>query len=96
MDQEWSRLTAVAEQLAPVRGSDSRRDRLKSSPSTELSLSHWASGGTLVQPAGRVNLHQPSCLPNRFDFMIGTVHSNVHGQVAVTHPGRWTYLHEGG
>ena len=35
-----------------------------------------------------VNRHQPSCLPSRFDFMIAGVHSNVHGQVAVTHPGR--------
>ena len=35
-----------------------------------------------------VNRHQPPCLPGRFDFMITAVHSNVHGQVAVTHPGR--------
>ena len=35
-----------------------------------------------------MNRHQPPCLPDGFDFMIATVHSNVHGQVAVTHPGR--------
>ena len=35
-----------------------------------------------------MNRHQPSCLPGRFDSMIATVHSNLHGQVAVTHPGR--------
>ena len=36
-----------------------------------------------------VNRHQPPCLPGRFDFMIVALHSNLFGQVAVTHPGRW-------
>ena len=35
-----------------------------------------------------VNRHQPPCLPSRFDFMSATVHANLLGQVAVTHPGR--------
>ena len=35
-----------------------------------------------------VNRHQPPCLPGRCDFMIASLHSNLHGQVAVTHPGR--------
>ena len=34
-----------------------------------------------------MNRHPPSCLPGRFDFMISSLHSNVFGQVAVTHPG---------
>ena len=35
-----------------------------------------------------MNRHQPSCLPDRFDSMIVTLHSNLLGQVAVTHPCR--------
>ena len=37
-----------------------------------------------------MNRHQPPRLPGRFDFMTAKLHSEVHGQVAVTHPGRWT------
>ena len=36
-----------------------------------------------------VNRHQPSCLPSRSGQLIAPVHSDVPGQVAVTHPGRW-------
>ena len=48
-------------------------------------------GGFAPAPNQRVemNRHQPPCLPGRFDSMIAVVHFNVHGQVAVTHPGRW-------
>ena len=35
-----------------------------------------------------VNRHQPPCLPDR-PGLIAPLHFNVHGQVAVTHPGRW-------
>ena len=35
-----------------------------------------------------MNRHQPSCLSGLFDSMTVTLHSNVLGQVAVTHPGR--------
>ena len=33
-----------------------------------------------------MNRRQPSCLPSRLDDLITPMHSNVHGQVAVTHP----------
>ena len=36
-----------------------------------------------------MNRHQPSCLPGRFDSIIASLHSNLLGQVAVTHSGRW-------
>ena len=35
-----------------------------------------------------MNRHQRPCLPDRFDSMIATVHSDDNGQVAVTHPFR--------
>ena len=35
-----------------------------------------------------VNRHQPLCLPTRSGHLMARLHSNVHGQVAVTHPGR--------
>ena len=35
-----------------------------------------------------MNRHQPPCLPGRFVFMITTLHFDVLGQVAVTHPCR--------
>ena len=41
-----------------------------------------------------MNRHQPSCLPHRLGYLMTPMHSNVHGQVAVTHPGRWTSVHD--
>ena len=35
-----------------------------------------------------MNRHQPSCLPGRLDSLIAKFHSQVQGQVAVTHSGR--------
>ena len=35
-----------------------------------------------------MNRHQPPCLPGLLDSLIAAVHSNLLGQVAVTHPGR--------
>ena len=37
-----------------------------------------------------MNRHQPPCLPNRPGDLMAPLHFNVPGQVAVTHPGRWT------
>ena len=34
-----------------------------------------------------MNRHQPSCLPGHPGDLMASVHSRVHGQVAVTHPG---------
>ena len=66
---------------------------------TARSAGEFATGGVALESlhVGRhessnhrveVNRHQPPCLPSRFDFTIGTFHFHVHGQVAVTHPGR--------
>ena len=61
----------------------------------DMALAECRATGRTVAPGGRpnhrveVNRHQPSCLPGRLDSMIASFHSNLHGQVAVTHPGRW-------
>ena len=60
-----------------------------------------ASGGVELEPlhVGRhylsnhrveMNRHRLSCLPGRLGYLMVPMHSNVRGQVAVTHSGRWT------
>ena len=50
--------------------------------------------GRTEAPGGRpnhrveVNRHQSPCLPDRPGDLMAPLHSNLFGQVAVTHPGR--------
>ena len=59
----------------------------------------FAAGGVELEPRHvrrhylsnhrvELNRHQPSCLPGRPGDLMASVHSRVHGQVAVTHSGR--------
>ena len=42
-----------------------------------------------------MNRHQPPCLPSRPDSLSAIAHSDVHGQVAVTHSGRSVHKESG-
>ena len=67
----------------------------------------FATGGVELEPLHvrrhylsnhrvEVNRHQPPRLAGRPGDLMAWLHSNLLGQVAVTHSGRWTHVHESG
>ena len=81
--------------MSPTRSVERGTARLAGTlPWSARRASHYALGTGRPNHWVEVNRHQPPCLPGRLDSLIATLHSHVHGQMAVTHPGRWTYVHD--